>query len=239
MWIGRLMRYIFYLIFIIFFTFNTYSDAVETDAKPIPLADTESASSALVSNCVNVITGDYVESSNDLVLFGPEPLVFERFYSSSDYKTKSFFDGWRHNLDSYVKIYNMPPCEHRGAHLRFLYLDTSGRTTFHSGYTMSDHIVRARIDMKLDSHGLTNYGGGVISGRTNPKNVEVIFHEKSGMVDATTAEGGYRQFTCQRGFWGETFHLIHEKKTNGHQIIYDYDKEYKVTEVKTTIQQEM
>ena len=61
----------------------------------LPLTDTDGGNAVLVHNAVNVISGDYIETANDLILMGPEPLIFQRLYSSSDYRAVMLYDGCR------------------------------------------------------------------------------------------------------------------------------------------------
>ena len=55
--------------------------------------------SALVHQCVNVITGDYIDIATDLKLPGAEPLTLSRFYSSSDAHCQEPLRAWKFNHD--------------------------------------------------------------------------------------------------------------------------------------------
>lgn len=41
--------------------------------------------SVLVAGCINAITGSFSDNEVDIVLPGPEPLVFQRFYCSTNW----------------------------------------------------------------------------------------------------------------------------------------------------------
>lgn len=66
--------------------------------NPYSLANFESPPITLVHNCVNVLTGDYIDSSVDMVLEGSEPIHLKRYYCSSIKKGGSLYGGWNHNL---------------------------------------------------------------------------------------------------------------------------------------------
>lgn len=63
--------------------------------KPLPLISTESDPDAFIEGCVNVINGNYCESTTDLLITGPDPLILQRFYSSRNGVDGSQHGGWR------------------------------------------------------------------------------------------------------------------------------------------------
>lgn len=68
-------------------------DALPT--KPLPLISTESDPDAFIEGYVNVINGNYCESTTDLLITGPDPLILQRFYSSMNGVDGSPNGGWR------------------------------------------------------------------------------------------------------------------------------------------------
>jgi len=98
----------FFVVFLFIFSFSlsgwAYDEIEISKAEDLlkstqaPLANLEGEPSATVHNCVNVLTGDFFDIQTDVVLPGPEPLVLERFYCSSDHRNGLLFNGWSHNL---------------------------------------------------------------------------------------------------------------------------------------------
>ena len=57
--------------------FVGFSLAVAKEQEPsLPLSDTEGEMSSIVNGCVNTITGNLLEWEADLVIPGPEPIIF-------------------------------------------------------------------------------------------------------------------------------------------------------------------
>lgn len=61
----------------------------------LQLVSTESDPDAFIENSVNVISGSYCEAATDLVITGPDPLILQRFYHTTDYITGTQTGGWR------------------------------------------------------------------------------------------------------------------------------------------------
>src|ERR1700722_12214487 len=70
--------------------------------------------SAIVHQCVNVITGDYIDISTDLKLPGAETLSLARLYSSSDIHSYEPMQAWKFNHDKMVyKPQPIPMSQHK------------------------------------------------------------------------------------------------------------------------------
>ncbi|MFT4552391.1 MAG: hypothetical protein ACI9S8_001016 [Chlamydiales bacterium] len=86
------LRFCFLIVLCLARNFDIYSDAPST-----PVFTMNNVPGAIVNGSVNIITGDYCENSNDLVLDGPEPLDFNRFYSNAYKCFGSLGYGWFSN----------------------------------------------------------------------------------------------------------------------------------------------
>ena len=131
--------------------------------------------SGIVAGCVNVISGDFFDIQRDLVIEGPEPLVLERSYSSSDYSQGGLSNGWHFNLQGSVEYDNesTPPSRHK-----------TYEVSYKGGYGRE---LRFRADKKDKTmlvhsscfqHGISNTGSGSISAYTNLKNTKFNFTDK-------------------------------------------------------------
>ena len=190
--------------------------------KGIPIANIDGGADSLVAGCVNVITGDYLTSEQDIVLAGPEPLVFQRLYASSDYATDLLYDGWRHNHDSSV---NMAPVK---SHYRAFYTEKSGRRGFYRG--KSEHHQAQLFFQSIN--GFSNSGSNY-SAKTHPKNNVIQFHTKNNKTLEVITGGGiqrtFERFSVEKG--ENHYHLKTEAKPNGNRLHYFYDKHDQLIQV--------
>jgi hypothetical protein len=63
---------------------SLFKPAKDTSDSNAALATLEAGPSAVVANCVNAITGDFFDSQVSLVIPGPQPLVVQSSYCSSE-----------------------------------------------------------------------------------------------------------------------------------------------------------
>lgn len=201
------------------FAFLLYAE--EEQQKPLNI---EEGVSAIINGCVNAISGDYMQSSNDLVVVGPEPLVFERFYTSSDYQTRSLYSGWRHNHDSFIIARGIPGIDNV-QNFTADYIETSGRCATYHG--KKEHHLKA-IMCSACNKSLTNCGLGLISGRTNPKNTVLSYNTKEQRISVTNGSGSKVKFKRGKDA-GRVYALQQERKPNSHLLKYEYcDKRYDI-----------
>jgi RHS repeat-associated protein len=199
-----------FILLLIFFISAIYAD----DEKSIPIENIDGGISSIINGCVSAISGDYLESETDIVVAGPEPLVFQRFYASSDYSRGCLYNGWRHNHNSAAFV-NRPLLYRRGTTGRFL--EPSGRCAY---YTYdSDFTLRTE-----DRIGVTNCGAGPISARTNGLNTEIHFLDNDPEIEVHTGDGTKRFFNHKEG----TIYIKKERKANGNKIYYTYTEENQV-----------
>jgi len=196
----------------------------EEQNPDLPMVNTELGLSLVVNNCVNVISGDYVQASMDLVVAGPEPLAFERTYASSDYASRSLYNGWRHSFDSRIVLTDMCPLDNS---FKANYTDFQGRT-----FAVWSRWIKPQVGKPLPitckSNGYTNCGSGIISGRTNPHNMILTHYEaKKNKMEVTHPSGSRLEFDR---VYENLFHLSEEKRSNNHKLLlsykYEFDKDF-------------
>jgi YD repeat-containing protein len=178
----------------------------------LPLSNTDGGSPTIIDNHVSVITGDFMLSACDFLLNGPEPLVFERFYSSSLTSSENLY-GWRHNHESTLS-YTVP---HDTNLVDAVYTNRDGRSVSYHGLGIlgkRSTSLKPRLDLKK---GYTNIGSGVISGRNHIKNS--VIEDNLGAFIARNEDGSKSYF----GKNSEDPNKIQkEQQPNGNIITYGY-----------------
>jgi RHS repeat-associated protein len=201
------------------------------DSSPPTILNMESRSSALMCGCVNAISGDYVESTIDMVVPGPEPLIFERFYTSSSQQRCSLMTGWRHGFESYINV-EKARITHRDQILAYYHRRSGSTLVFgdESSRIPQGPSVFMGFNKEKNPKGLTNYTGQ-ISGKSNIKN-DVIRYDmlKSGRsMTVTTGASAELLFSSSGRRYYDTgslkYFLIQEKMPNGNRLQYKYDTE--------------
>ncbi|MBA3957242.1 MAG: hypothetical protein H0X51_02445 [Parachlamydiaceae bacterium] len=191
------------------------------ESKPLnPVVHTTMSVSPLVHGCVNTITGDYVETVQDLAVAGPEPLILERTHCSSDGRIYSLYQGWRHSFDGYIKneLINQYT-----SYIMAEYTPTSGTGgIFRGNYRKQHPDVISTFRPDYNPKGFTNCCSGILSARTNPKNTVLAYDKHAKTFRATSAAG--TQFTFKRRHKSDTVYPVRtEKRKNGHTLFYNYD----------------
>ncbi len=195
-------------------------------SEELPTAvNLEASVSALVDGCVNAMTGDFLESANDIVVVGPEPLVFERFCSSSDYTANNFISGWRHNHDSWMIQYKIQDEdeEDKPYYMKALLVEKTGRAALYKGkYYEGRNFVRGKLELD-ENIGLTNCGSGSICSRTNPKNTRIVFDRDTEEINVNCPSGSKFYYTRQKPH--NNYVLRSETKPNNHKLVYEHDSQ--------------
>jgi len=194
---------------------------------PVNNSLVEAGVSAVVNGCVNVITGDFVDSSVDVVIPGPEPLTLERSYASSDYDNGCFYHGWRHNHQSWIEVADDKDDDTRDKALKGKYMELSGRGLFYKGlYPKKDKPVTIGFSLWDSLLGYTNCSEGVISARNNPKHNQITYDHKKKKIKLTTASGSRRIFAYSellKPF--RCYSLVDEIKPNRRRLRYDRNED--------------
>ncbi len=214
------------LIFTLIFLFSSplfgANSPADSYKMPDSLSNMEGIPSSFAYGCVNVITGDYVDGETDIALPGIDPLTLQRFYSSSSGARDLSGIGWSFNHHGYVSAhvleetenysqYGYDFCDHRGSKMHFI----QDRMDYDN----------QRPDIKIDetvfSKGVTNCGGGEISGRTNLKNIR-LYH---GNHDLHATDGSGTDYRFQKF---KNIHRVRKidrvKLPSFNRIVYGYDE---------------
>lgn len=172
-------RFIIFLVLLPILLFADSSVPTESEileSTHTPLATLYGAPETNICG-VNVINGDYNYSSIDFNQPGVDPLIFQRTYCSSQIMQRAFFNGWSHNHLSRVMTYSEfknPQTASKNLHV-ILLGSLSGEIPF-----MTDRKNRhedLQINREILKKGITNCCKGLISGRTNIKNMRVKYAE--------------------------------------------------------------
>ncbi|MDP1835153.1 MAG: RHS repeat-associated core domain-containing protein [Chlamydiales bacterium] len=192
--------------------------------------------SALVAGCVNAITGSFSDNEIDIVIPGPEPLIFQRFYCSTDWEGGVLCDNWSYNHAKQATLY------HEGGQYQFGVAEATGGALLYKGGKVrrekTDHerhylvpLTRIDADIKTgNDKGLTNIGCEEISGRTNLKNQSASYHNDTNNLVTHLCNGCVRTYQPEKpvGYWDVLpihFVLTSETRPNGNQAIYEYSTE--------------
>ncbi|MBA2729033.1 MAG: hypothetical protein H0U49_12785, partial [Parachlamydiaceae bacterium] len=136
----------------------------------ISLPDICAAPSSIVGGVVNVITGNYVESSCDLNIPGANSIQVHRSFNSGNVSEGSLCNGWNLNLPSKIIIHENPDkkisatVRDRGATLMFKH---------------SPDKDRMRIRKKQLRYGVTNCSSSVLTSLNNIKNKRLYYSDRA------------------------------------------------------------
>lgn len=208
------------LFLVLYFLFATLLFAEDDSEYPMALGDAgyalatlEGDPHALIHNCVNVITGDYVDLQADIVLPGVEPILFQRFYCSSHQDFGDFNFAWAFN--HFVKIEDGNPMNDPPSCKVNLHDSHGAFIPFEEG---QDYLV---VNRDCLSKRVTNvpYGTG---GRGLLKNRRLHVHYKE--MELINGMGEKYYFPNVRRY-SETHGMLRRiLKPNRHQIEYSYDE---------------
>lgn len=225
----------------VLFTFPFFLSAKDSkiSSEMMPPTVTEMGVSALVYNCVNAITGDFIDQSLDIELLGPETLTYERFYADSSRARGCLYSGWMPNHNSWI-IIGEEKCKVAGGkencHVA-RFMEKSGRSSFFLGARMRDTPTYLRFHPELTGKGFSNCSEGIISGRTNLKTYTLIFdkHERNQKLAMKVQTQNGSLYTLDRQEkYDDYYTLIKERKPNGHCLNYKYDDEARLISISST-----
>lgn len=184
--------------------------------------------SAVVGNCVNVITGDFIFNKTDLYVNAIEPISLNRSYVSGNGLAANGGWSWfphiclEYSFNSFDNTISL--MEPSG--LLVKYSPTGNSRDYKNG---ERYLFLPVYDDK--SVGFTNLSGGDISGKTNFKNNKLYFNFPFSF-ELVLGNGG-RRFYEAVGSTGCYF-LTKEVRPSGNKVIYSYDGNGRPVMVKTT-----
>ncbi len=213
-------------------------------------SEVDSDPSAVVAGCVNAITGTYSDSTVDIVIPGPEPIVFQMFYCSSDWNGGTLCDSWTFNHAKHAEM------NHAGGRNTFVVAeDTGGSLAYLGGkvrrekaYGQHWYLIPKKQDnatqYSVSDRGLTNTGSAEISGRTNLQNQTLSYIHPKRQMYVTLCNGAVRTYVPSYPVDDWTclpipFILGSEQVPSGNKRFYEYSylKEthnHRITLIKST-----
>lgn len=210
------MLYVFYF----FILAANYLHAEKTPSNgnknrieaPNPIVNLEAQPSAFVNGCVNVLTGEFVDSQVDLVLPGVEPFILQRSYSRSDEYDENVKGvlgrGWNLNFDSQLS-------EKEGNYDVITLNEKGGRIPFKMEQLNFIHI--NRIHPAVLSKGVTNTGSGIFSGQADLKNLRMVWDDRGDMWCVQDGSGTIKYYA-----YAHDSKIVREAKIAGNQVLYKY-----------------
>ena len=151
----KAFRLIFVLLFFASFVVAEEEELIVNGDEMASLAALEGLPSSLVGGCVCAISGHFVDSSVDMVLVGPEPLVFERTYASVT-SDGNFGTGWSSNHGNSLRFGKLRDRNKKQVWGSFL-TEESGASLFYKRRHSKKDKKRCEVELLLDDpDGLTN-----------------------------------------------------------------------------------
>lgn len=165
-------RFLAFILLTLFWNFSCAS------ASQLQLVSTESDPDAFILNSVNVINGDYCESSTDLVITGPDALLLQRFYSTKDIVNGTQAGGWRILPQRFLVIgkdFSDKSCIIRNERFEStsgFVGERSGGILPYSGWRNPSGVTKdpLKIDIFASAPGMVNTYSREINGQTNHQN---------------------------------------------------------------------
>lgn len=200
---------------------STKSNDESTRLAPLEAFNREPSS--FINGSVNAITGDYHETQTDLIIPGPEPLVYQRSYVSSFNGIGSLSCGW--NIYHFGLIQFLD--DHRSkAHCDVW--DRGGGIAHFSGRISNSKSTILSISPEVLNKSITNSSSYELSGNRNIKNSSVTLtkHRDAANNEATFVLGDGTKRFYKRSFYTALtiFDMTREEHPNGNQLLYEYNK---------------
>lgn len=189
-----------------------------TETDPTPMASIEGEPSAFVHNCVNVITGQYCESSTDLIVHhGIDPLMLERSFSGNTVRLGHLGGGWRLNHKSSLlfRIGTRRSDQVKFQHWLFRD-DQGGPPMIFERPLAGDFYIRQDLCTK----GVANTSRGCISGQTNFLNYKC--KAIAGGVEIKNGSKVCREYSILPKSHDDVHSLKKEINPTGNNFIYNY-----------------
>ncbi len=202
--------------FVLFSTEEMNPLGIDHSEPPLPLACLEGEPSVYVYGCVNVITGQFVDSSTDLISYhGVDPITIERSFFGTTAHKGNIGRGWFLNHHSRIqKSSGDDKHKHKG---RVTIEEQGGSLPFCSSVK---HLPKATdklsIPISLLKEGVCNTSSGYIGGQTNIKNWRLLETDKH-YFTLFLGNGGKKYFTNDA-----SSRLESEIKPTGNQWLYSY-----------------
>lgn len=215
------MRKLLPLLFLLIcnFAFATDSTLPRECYIPTTVVSTQGIPTSIVAGHVSVISGDFCDTQTDIVIAGPDPLVLQRSYTSSN-DSKSFLcRSWQLNHPQEMVLESIEKKDHRGREYNE-YIAYIGES-FGSMMKYDKLSPKQSEFIELSwtrQRGFTNCYRGVISAKHNPKNNKVKI-KYNNYCEVTSGGGDFRHFNKSKSN-GYGYDLSFETRANGRYFSY-------------------
>jgi hypothetical protein len=188
------------------------------EITPPSLVNLTSLPSSIVNHSVNIISGDLLTSSQDLIVSGPDPLILGHSFSSSHVEEEgTLAHGWNFSHYNLLRVFqpqeiNFAAASRHDHHIgrndgghcvhgeeldegdknsyTYLFLtEPSGHRLLFKGDGWARH-----FKLVKKNSGYTNVCGGELSGKTNIKNIDVTWHCNSDQWNVYFPDGTKRVY---------------------------------------------
>lgn len=208
---GQVKR--FFITLFCYLAFNLH--AIEDYVEPKEVATLEGLPSSLVDQSVCAISGEYTDTLVDLIIPGPEPLVFGRVYTSFS-NEKSW---WFNHCDRLI----VDKVHYEGIPSYLIAFRRSSGAQIDYIYQIKEEPHQKKVPFTLVvPKGLTN-GATILSGRTHIKNQSLHFYPEEEIIVSKCGAGNRKTFK-KTGKTNEGLLVlgqIDEEKVNGSRIRYE------------------
>lgn len=222
--------------------------ALHAGPTAVMLPSTEADADSYAARCVNVINGDFCESTIDLQIKGYDSLRLQRTYNTQNYMSGNGAGGWR-ILSHLVMVLGRQVENPNYTILNGDYYERinafvgepSGSILTYSGWKNQDGstLDPLKIDIFNDGAGLVNTHHKEISGKNNRQNNSLYY--KGNICELTLGDGTRRIYQKVSSLPSlllgqeltpvlaglveapEYFRLIHEILPNTRHVFYSYD----------------
>lgn len=226
---------IYYLLLVLSASSAVAAEEMANNSLPnqMPLTEVEGDPSSIVGGYVNAISGALIETDTDIVLPGPEPLIYQRIYCSKDWNGDVICDGWTNNHaeNAYLHhdgdLYTISAAEASGGSITYWgHKARRNRAYREDFYPPPEQSVQGEQRVGKDK-GLTNTGMGDPSGNTNLKNQSYHYCNHAKHIRGSLCDGTTRTYypAIKPNEWDYLplrFVLSQESRPSGSTLSYDY-----------------
>lgn len=230
------MKRILLVILALLPTFFFYSNPHEQDQLMYTGSGIESLlPNAIINNTVDVVSGTYLDTCNDLTVLGPDPLSIDRHYNFS---RREFIAAYRFE-DFGIGTAISHPYKVGGYSQRGV-LEKNGTFCLFSRYDqlkkiINNHEYTAYLVDDYYEKGFSNVNISEMSGQTNLKNYYLYsrrFGHKEEEFQIFLPNGSIRYYyTPKVRALGQKFYLLKEKLPSGNILNYEYSSEWKLSTI--------
>ncbi|MEI8365431.1 MAG: RHS repeat-associated core domain-containing protein [Parachlamydiaceae bacterium] len=207
------------------------SSQTASPSAPSPLASLEGEPSAFIHGCVNVITGQFCDSSTDLVVHhGTDPLCVERTFCGGTIDDGTLGISWYAKHLSHLTIKKSGTLEK--VVTSYLHEDQGGILEFWQRLdSKKDNSAQLPLSYNCIRTGVTNTSRGCLSGQTNLKNQFLSWDTSSCML--YTGSPQYKEYIQTTGKKKNFYRLTFDTLKSGNWFFYEYTGQGSSDQLKT------